>query len=55
MKTCSDQMYELFTGGCFQEGTGEIGGSGDGVLFLYTPHLHTHMLGFDNHGNTKGF
>ena len=37
------------------EGTAEVAGGSDGILFLDATHLHTHMLGFDHDHHAKGF
>ena len=36
------------------EGTAEVTGSGDGVLFLDATHLHAHVTGLDNHHHPQG-
>lgn len=44
-----DQMDELFAGTHLcQEDSGECGGGGHRVLFLYSAHLHAHVSGFDH-------
>lgn len=49
-----DQVDELFasTHLC-QEDSGECGGGGHRVLFLYSAHLYAHVSGFDNNCNAQ--
>ena len=43
-----DEVHELFTCLRLLEETGKIGRSCQGVLLLYTPHLHAHVLRLDH-------
>ena len=38
----------------FEEGTGEIGGGGNGVLLLHSPHRHAQVLRFDYYRHAQG-
>lgn len=48
-----DKIHKLLTGFCLIEGTAEVTGSGDGILFLYSAHLHTHVSCFHDDHNTE--
>ena len=37
------------------EGSAEVAGGGDAVLFFHATHLHAHVTGFDNNHDTQGF
>ena len=47
------QVHELLACLGLVEGSTEVAGGGDGVLFLYTTHLHAHVLGFYDHHDSK--
>jgi hypothetical protein len=54
MQPCTDEVHELLTGSdIIEKYPGEGGGGCYRVLFLYSPDLHAHMLGFDNNGNAS--
>jgi hypothetical protein len=45
-----NQVHKLLTGLSLVEGTTEVAGGGDAVLFLYATHLHTHVAClYDDH------
>ena len=49
------EVHKLLARFGLVEGTAEVAGGGDGVLFLYATHLHTQMFGLYNHHYTKWF
>ena len=51
-----DKIHEFLSRLGLVEGTAEVTGGCDGVLLLYTPHLHAHVFGFQPHaGLAYGF
>ena len=49
-----NKVHEFLTGLCLVEGSAEVAGGGDGVLFLDTTHLHAHVAGFDDDHDAEG-
>ena len=48
------QVHELLTGLGLVEGSTELAGGGDAVLFLHTAHLHAHVACFDHNHHSEG-
>jgi len=48
-----EQVHEFLTRLSLVEGSTELTGSGDAVLFFDTSHLHAHVAGFDDHHNSE--
>lgn len=54
MEVHPNDMHKLLAGfRVFHEGTGEVGGGGDGVLFLDAAHGHAHVLCFYDYSDTE--
>lgn len=54
MQLRPNEFQKFIPGFELLKGAGEGGGGGDGILFLDTPHHHTHMPGFDHHRYAEG-
>ena len=48
-----DKIHEFLTGLRLIEGSAEVTGCGNGVLFFYPSHLHTHVTGLNHDHHTK--
>jgi len=55
VKPGPDEVDKFGPGFIYQKCSGKVGSRGYGILFLYAPHAHAHMLSFNNYGNAKGF
>ena len=48
-----DEVHEFLASFGLVEGTTEVARGSDRVYFLYTTHLHTHVLSLDHNHHTK--
>lgn len=55
MRLLLDEAHKLLSGLEVLECSCKVACGGDGSLFLYSSHLHTHMLCFDDHHHSERF
>ena len=48
------KIHKLLACFCLVEGTAELTGRRDAILFLYATHLHTHVAGFNDNHHAEG-